>query len=147
LNSLKKKILCSQVKSVFNLHSFNILYIWNIDDEWKFCQDKILFYQPVNVILISVVKTTLRKHILVFVIFVFVNYAKDMSFKWLTIYHSQQIIKLKGKKNLKTKWSLGSISHNKITKELQTRFYWVCSWGIMNTATSLTPPSTGLSGT
>ena len=31
------------------------------------------------------------------------------------------------------------------TWKLQTRFYWVCSWGIMKMATSLTP-RTGLSG-
>jgi hypothetical protein len=34
--------------------------------------------------------------------------------------------------NLETKWSLGSINHNKITWKLQTRFGWVCTWGIMN---------------
>ena len=28
----------------------------------------------------------------------------------------------------------------------QTRFYWVCSWELMESATILTPPSNGLSG-
>jgi hypothetical protein len=36
-------------------------------------------------------------------------------------------------KYLETKWSLGSINQYKITSELQTRFDWVCTWGIMNT--------------
>jgi hypothetical protein len=30
---------------------------------------------------------------------------------------------------------------------LQTRFDWVCSWGILKKSNFLTPPSTGLSGT
>jgi hypothetical protein len=33
-------------------------------------------------------------------------------------------------KNLETKWSLESINHKKITWRLQTRFDWVCTWGI-----------------
>jgi hypothetical protein len=32
--------------------------------------------------------------------------------------------------------SLGSIYHNKCTWKLQTRFKWVCTWGIMKRATS-----------
>ena len=31
-------------------------------------------------------------------------------------------------------------------KKQQTRFYWVCSWELTESATILTPPSTGLSG-
>ena len=31
-------------------------------------------------------------------------------------------------------------------RKQQTRFYWVCSWELMESATNLTPPSTGLSG-
>ena len=38
-------------------------------------------------------------------------------------------------------------NQTKIKKwKLQARFYWVYSWEIMKSATSLTPPSTGLSG-
>jgi hypothetical protein len=33
--------------------------------------------------------------------------------------------------NLKKEWSIWSIILNKITWKLQTRFDWVCSWGIM----------------
>jgi hypothetical protein len=50
-------------------------------------------------------------------------------------------------KNLEAKWSLGGFNHNKISRELQTRFDWVCTWGIMYTCNILQPPSTGLSGT
>jgi hypothetical protein len=35
--------------------------------------------------------------------------------------------------NLETKWSVGSINYNKNTRELQTLFDWVCTWGIINT--------------
>ena len=31
-------------------------------------------------------------------------------------------------------------------RKQQTRFYWVCSWELMESGTILTPPSTGLSG-
>jgi hypothetical protein len=32
--------------------------------------------------------------------------------------------------NLEKVWPLGWINHNKITWKLQTRFNWVCTWGI-----------------
>jgi hypothetical protein len=36
-------------------------------------------------------------------------------------------------KKLETKWSLGSINHNKIIRELQTWFDCVCTWDLSGT--------------
>jgi hypothetical protein len=36
-------------------------------------------------------------------------------------------------------WTLGSMKNSKIPWKLQTRFDWVCTWGIMKNAASLTP--------
>jgi hypothetical protein len=48
------------------------------------------------------------------------------------IVFEMMLINITVSKNLGTKWSLGSINHNKITRELQTRFNWVCTREIMN---------------
>ena len=41
-----------------------------------------------------------------------------------------------------------ALAHSKYSniKEQPTRFYWVCSWELMESVTILTPPRTGLSG-
>ena len=64
----------------------------------------------------------------------------DIKYNYTNIWHYSY-------KVYTAKWSENKFFGNTASKvwKQQTRFYWVCSWEIMADATSLTPPSPGLS--